>query len=85
MTDGEQSFTKTEGSAGLGLPCLFALMFELSKKSRHHFFEAATTYETRFDNDGRDPGMLDCELAQLFFSDAEDEDFEGLVDEDPKM
>ncbi|KAJ1198869.1 hypothetical protein NDU88_002708 [Pleurodeles waltl] len=35
--------------------------------------------ETDSDNDEREPGMFDGEIAQLFNSDTEDEDFDGFV------
>ncbi|KAF4083566.1 hypothetical protein AMELA_G00143600 [Ameiurus melas] len=37
--------------------------------------------ETDSDNDEREPGMSDDEIAQLFNSDTEDEDFDGFVGE----
>ncbi|GAA6076132.1 uncharacterized protein LOC101155639 [Tachysurus ichikawai] len=41
--------------------------------------------ETDYDNDEREPGMFDGEIAQLFNSDTEDEDFDGFVGEDLKI
>ena len=38
--------------------------------------------DTDSDNDGRDQGMLDEVIAQLFNSDTEDEEFEGFMDEE---
>lgn len=38
--------------------------------------------ETDSDNDEREPGMFVGEIAQLFNSDTEDEDFDGFVGED---
>ncbi|GAA6085578.1 uncharacterized protein LOC115408167 [Tachysurus ichikawai] len=38
--------------------------------------------ETDSDNDEREPGMFDGEIAQLFNSDTEYEDFDGFVGED---
>ncbi|GAA6106901.1 uncharacterized protein LOC109957941 [Tachysurus ichikawai] len=38
--------------------------------------------ETDSDNDEREPGMFDGEIAQLFSSDTEDENFDGFMRED---
>ncbi|KAJ1205877.1 hypothetical protein NDU88_001302 [Pleurodeles waltl] len=38
--------------------------------------------ETDSDNDEREPGMFDGEIAQLLKSDTEDEDFDGFLGED---
>lgn len=59
----------------LGLMCLLAQWFELSEKAGIISEEPHGT-ESDFDSEEAEPAMLD--LAQLFASETEDEDFDGF-------
>ncbi|KAJ1144883.1 hypothetical protein NDU88_011177 [Pleurodeles waltl] len=71
MTDGEYTFTKVS-----------ALTVVRAFTKAGIIAEQPPGNETDSDNDEREPGMFDGEIAQLFNSDTEDEDFDGFVGED---
>lgn len=94
MTEGEHTFTKTgrQRRASYATICQWIVdaWAKVSVSSVVRAFTKAgiiteqlsNSKETDSDNDERDPGMLDAEIAQLLNSDTEDEEFDGFVDEE---
>ncbi|XP_072769637.1 pogo transposable element with KRAB domain [Nerophis lumbriciformis] len=93
MTDGEHSFTRTgrQRRASYATICQW-IVDAWAKVSISSVVRAFTragliagqltdSTETDSDDDERDAGMLDAEIAQLLNSDTEDEDFDGFVEE----
>ncbi len=92
MTEGVHTFTKTgrQRRASYATICQWILdaWAKISVSSVVQAFMGAgiiteqlsNSNETDSDNDERDPGMLDAEIAQLLNSDAEDEEFDGFVE-----
>ena len=93
MTDGEHSFTKTgrQRRASYATICewiadawanVSACTVVRALAKAGIIYEEPHGNETDSDNDEREPGVFHGELAQLFISDTEDEDFDGFVNED---
>lgn len=92
MTEGEHTFTKTgrQRRASYATICqwIVAAWAKVSVSSVVRAFTKAgiiteqlsNSNETDSDNDERDQGMLDAEIAQLFNSDTEGEEFDGFVE-----
>lgn len=94
MTEGEHTFTKTgrQRRASYATICQWIVdaWAKVSVSSVVRAFTKAgiiteqpgNSNETDSDNDERDPGMLDAEIAQLLNSDTEDEEFDGFAEEE---
>ena len=93
MRDGEHTFTKTgrQRQAGYATICgwiVDAWMKVSALTDVRAFTKAGIIVEqppsnkTDSDNDKREPGIFDGEIAQLFNSDTEDEEFDGFVTEE---
>ncbi|KAF4093698.1 hypothetical protein AMELA_G00004910 [Ameiurus melas] len=93
MTEGEHTFTKTgkQRWASYATICQWIVdaWAKVSVSSIVRAFmkggiitkQLSNSNETDSDNDERDLGMVDAEIAQLFTSDTEDEEFDGFVEE----
>lgn len=93
MTDGEHTFTNSgrQRRASYATICewivdawakVSALTVVRAFAKAGIIAEQPPGNETDSDNDEREPGMFDGEIAQLFNSDTEDEDFDGFVGEE---
>uniref|UniRef100_A0A8C7WSV8 DDE-1 domain-containing protein n=1 Tax=Oryzias sinensis TaxID=183150 RepID=A0A8C7WSV8_9TELE len=89
MMDGEHSFTKTgrQRRAGYATICEWIVdaWANVSASTVVRAFvkagiiqEQLSSNETDSDDDESEPGVLDKDLAQLFISDTEEEDFDGF-------
>lgn len=67
------------GWLGWGISLKCRLSFH---EGQNHPEQLSNSSETDSDNDERDPGILDAEIAQLLNSDTEDEEFDGFVEEE---